>query len=861
MKITLPEFSMVVLIGASGSGKSTFARRHFKPTEVLSSDFFRGVIADDETDQSASGDAFEILHLLLNKRLARGQLTVIDATNVQVESRKTLLNIARQHNATATAIVFDLGEDTCHARNQTRPDRRFGPHVVRRQSQQLRHSVGRLRDEGFRGIHIVSTVEQVNMLTIERTPLLVNRSTDHGPFDIIGDIHGCLTELRSLMMVLGYHFVEKQDSDDRPTWTITHPQGRKPVFLGDLVDRGPDSPGVLRLVMGMVEVGTGLCVPGNHDAKLLKKLMGRDVNISHGLALTLEQLDQEPIAFRERVRRFIDSLPSHLVLDGGKLVVAHAGMKEDLQGRMSGRVRDFALYGETTGETDEFGLPIRFNWAGHYRGRAAVVYGHTPIAKPEWLNRTMCVDTGCVYGGMLSALRYPESELISVNAEKQYCEAKRPFLPPTEEPGTPSPELTAQQQADDVLDLADVTGHRIIPTRWSGNVTIREGQAAAALEVMSRFAANPRWLIYLPPTMSPCESSSEPGYLEYPTQAFGYYRYEEVDRVICEQKHMGSRAIVIVGRDEDAIRRAFGITNEGVGICYTRTGRRFFDNATMETEFIDRIRTALTNANFWERFQTDWFCFDGELMPWSAKAQQLLTWQYAPTGASGLAAFTALEPLLAMAPNTSEEFIQLRNHFQAKGACVRQYVESYRRYCWPVKSVDELQYAPFHMLASEGKVYIDQDHIWHMTTLAELAGNGSGLIRATPYRIVELNNDASEADALKWWLELTESGGEGMVVKPLEWGRRGKRGLVQPAVKVRGREYLRIIYGPEYTLDEHLTRLRSRALGGKRSLAVREFALGIEGLERFVRREPLRKVHECGFGVLAMESEPIDPRL
>ena len=157
-----------------------------------------------------------------------------------------------------------------------------------------------------------------------------------------------------------------------------HPD-RRAIFVGDLVDRGPDTPGVLRLVMGMVNAGTALCVSGNHEAKLDKALQGRNVRLNHGLPETMEQLAGEPEAFRAEVARFIDGLISHYVLDGGRLVVAHAGLIERYQGRASGRVREFCLYGQTTGETDEYGLPIRYPWAQEYRGRAMVVYGHTPV--------------------------------------------------------------------------------------------------------------------------------------------------------------------------------------------------------------------------------------------------------------------------------------------------------------------------------------------------------------------------------------------------------------------------------------------------------------------------------------------------
>jgi protein phosphatase len=546
------------------------------------------------------------------------------------------------------------------------------------------------------------------------------------------------------------------------------------------------------------------------------------------------------------------------VLDGGDLVVAHAGLKEEMQGRGSAKVRDFALYGETTGETDEFGLPVRLNWAAEYRGKAAVVYGHTPVAEPEWLNRTINIDTGCVFGGKLTALRYPERELVSVPARRTYYEPARPFLPVDT---APAPELTAQQSHDELLDIEDVLGKRIISTRLHRTVTIREENATAALEVMSRFAANPKWLIYLPPTMSPSETTQREGYLEYPAEAFAYYRHEGAGAVVCEQKHMGSRAVVIVCRDEDAARTRFGVAGEGIGICYTRTGRRFFTDPPLERAFLGRVQNAASEAGLWDALASDWLCLDCELMPWSLKAQELLRQQYAPAGAAARAAIPQAVSLLKGGVARNPELRGVLDDYEERLDLTERYVNAYRRYCWPVKSLDDIRLAPFHLLASEGHVHADQDHIWHMELLGRLCQSDPQFLIATPWRMVDLSNAESEAEATAWWESLTEAGGEGMVVKPQSFVHKGRRDLAQPAVKCRGREYLRIIYGPEYTRDVNLVRLRQRGLAGKRSLAVREFALGIESLERFVRKEPLRRVHECVFGVLALESEPVDPRL
>jgi protein phosphatase len=854
--LTIPELALVVMIGASGSGKSTLARRLFRATEVLSSDFCRGLVSDDENDQAATNDAFEVLHFIASRRLAAGRLTVVDATNVQRESRAPLVALARKYHCLPVAIVLDVEEEICRERNRQRPDRHFGPHVVRQQCQQLQRSIRGLQREGFRHVFVLSAPEEIETAVVERQPLWNNRKQDHGPFDIIGDVHGCGDELEQLLERLGY----ARDEQDVPH----HPGGRKAVFVGDLGDRGPRILDTFRLVKKMVEAGSALCVPGNHDMKLLKKLRGKDVQVSHGLEKTLAEIallpEEKRAAWSAGLAEFLDRLVSHYVLDDGRLVVAHAGMKEEMQGRGSGKVRDFALYGETTGETDEFGLPVRYNWAAEYRGRARVVYGHTPVPEPQWLNHTINIDTGCVFGGKLTALRYPEMELVSVAAAAVYSVPARPFLPDT------GPALSAQQQHDDLLNIEDVLGKRIISTRLHHNVTIREENGIAALEVMSRFSANPKWLIYLPPTMSPCATSEQPGLLEHPAEAFGYFRQEGVPQVICEQKHMGSRAVVIVCRDEETAQKRFGVIGEGAGICYTRTGRRFFEDRALEAELLERVRSAMEKSGFWEEFGTGWACLDCELMPWSAKAQELLRSQYAAVGAAGESAMAEAVMALERAATRGEQAIDagqgnLLERYRARREMMGDYVRAYRQYCWEVRSLADFRLAPFHLLATEGKVYAEREHVWHMETIKRLCDAEGSLLLATPYRVVDVTSAESQAEAVRWWEALTGAGGEGMVVKPWTFVMKGARGLVQPAVKCRGLEYLRIIYGPEYTAPEHLLRLRSRGLGAKRSLALREFALGVESLERFVRQEPLTRVHECVFGVLALESEPVDPRL
>jgi polynucleotide kinase-phosphatase len=853
-KLPIPALSLVVLVGPSGSGKSTFARAHFKSTEVLSSDAFRAMVRDDELRLDATQDAFEVLHLVARRRLAAGLLTVVDATNVHAEDRKQLVELARSMHVLPVAIVLDVDVDLCIARNDTRPDRPNSAHWVRRQHSALRRSIGRgsrtLEAEGFRYVHRLFGPDEIAAAQFERQRLWSDRRDERGPFDCIGDVHGCFDELCALLDRLGYEHVDG---------TRRHPAGRRALFLGDIVDRGPASLACLDLVRGMVAAGSAFCVPGNHDVKLVRALLGKKVRVGHGLEQTLAEFealaeDERRVA-RAQAIEFIDGLVSHLVLDGGRLVAAHAGMPKDMQGRASGPVREFALYGQTNGEIDEYGLPVRHDWAAEYRGEATVVYGHTPVVEAEWINRTICLDTGCVFGGKLTALRYPEMELVDVPAAREYYAPIRPPAPPR------ASGRGAQAELDDVLDLGDITGKRIVATRLMPAVAIRGEEAAAALEVMSRYAADPRWVIHLPPTMSPSETSAQEGFLEHPREALEYFAKRGVASVVCEEKHMGSRAIVVVARDAETARRRFGVTDGSDGAVLTRTGRRFFDDGELQRALLERIRGAASRAGFWERFPGDWLCLDGELMPWSAKAQELLRRQYA---AVGRAASDSLADALAAAQAAQARGIDaaaLVERLGTRRAAASDMVAAYRRYCWDVASIDDYRFAPFHLLAAEGTLFTDRDHAWHMATLAELAAADGRVVMATNWRRVELADPAQVDAAIAWWCELTERGGEGMVVKPLDFVTRDAHSLVQPAVKCRGREYLRIIYGPEYTLPEHLERLRKRGLNAKRSLALREFALGLEALERFVRREPLRRVHECVFGVLALESDPIDPRL
>ncbi len=339
-----------------------------------------------------------------------------------------------------------------------------------------------MKKEGIRFVYVLESEEEIDGAQIVRTKLWNNKKDDPGPFNIIGDIHGCFDELMLLLRKLGY--AEDAEAGMR------HPEGRKAVFLGNLCDRGPKNAETLRLVMAMVRSGNALAVSGNHDVKLARYLSGKSIRQNHGIVLTIAELEQEDAPFREKVRDFLDGPVSHYVLNHGNLAFSHAGLKEEYVGRGSRAVRNFCLYGETTDETDECGLPVRLGWASDYRGKTEIVYGHTPQPEVQAVNRTVCIDTGCIFGGKLTAYRYPEKEIVDVDALQQYCEPAKPLVPETRSEGN-------------MLSVTDVQGKLHLSTALMPSLSVPEENAAAALEVMSRFAADPRWLIYLPPTMSP----------------------------------------------------------------------------------------------------------------------------------------------------------------------------------------------------------------------------------------------------------------------------------------------------------------------------------------------------------------------
>lgn len=417
--LDIPEFCLVAILGPVCVGKRAFAAAHFTADEIVSSSRRRAL-------ERAPADTVTWLQDTVDARLAARILTAVVVDEPVEQVRNALIRIAKAHSAQLRWIAFDVTMSDCLDAASIDPDEGTLAARMRRQRAALQKSLTRLGESRHhKRMIVLDSRAAVEGLKVTRHRLITDHRDLHGPFDIVGDVHGCLDELLELLDELGYDVQSRADGAwelDAPPATGVESARRRLVFVGDLIDRGPSPVACLRLAMDAVDAGVALMVPGNHEAKLRRALGGSKVKMSHGFESTWREIQAASPGFRARTERFLSELPPHLVLDDGRLVIAHAGLEEALHNRVGGRSISFALFGKTTGKTDTLGFPIRLDWAKDYRGEATVVYGHTPSMRAKWVNNTICIDTGCVFGNRLTSLRYPERELVQVEAHETYVD-------------------------------------------------------------------------------------------------------------------------------------------------------------------------------------------------------------------------------------------------------------------------------------------------------------------------------------------------------------------------------------------------------------------------------------------------------
>lgn len=863
MRIGLPHGGIVLLIGPSNSGKSTLLKRLIEEgqiltSEVVSSDDFRILVSDREfidwrnrpQDEAAglmdeyqeiSTEAFAMMDRVIEARCRLNKLVVVDATHLRSDDRKKYITLAEKNNVPIQAIVFDMPERVLTDRDENRDNPR-GKRRIKQQYQIFRNEKRFIKKEGFTSVYTLKDTEEVEVFRHDN-PIEID--LDNG-IDIIGDVHGCFDELIELLVKLGY--AENEEG------LYVHPDGRKFVSVGDVMSRGPASLETMRFFLKHVKNERAWMIDSNHGWKIARWLDGRQVVLSHGDEKVEEEFriyaEQEGTGRADELKRqlkeFLLAAPSHYVFKKNgvaTLVCAHAGIRDEFIGKQSEAISDFCRYGDTAG-FDAKGKPVRNDWTVGHQNRFLIVWGHDPKPKPMLINNTINIDQGAVFGGELTAYRYPERDFVSVKAKADHSGTKDNPLVDWEKNRLNPPNIGKF-----------INGYSVL-TDQLGEIRIPQELVKPAIDAVSHYTIPIEQLIYIPPTMSPTpKPSALPEYLEHPKEAIDYFRSNGIQTMIAERKHMGSRGILFLFKDKAVAAKHTGI--ESLGTIYTRTGKRFFDSET-EAQMLLQLNEELTQINYFDEHKTDYVLLDAEIMPWNLKAKELISSQYAHVAENAVLDRTLLKEKLAAALPENSELQPWLDEYAGKLENAKDFQQVFQKYCWNIDSKNAIQIAPFHVLAHSNQTFFDKSHTWHMEMNRQLASQ-SDLFVETEYKII--TDEASEEEVIQWWKEITEDGHEGIIIKPEFYIARNKGKLLQPAIKVRGQRYLSIIYGMDYLEPKNLERLKNRNTGKKQKLALKEFALGLEGLTRYVNGETIERVHECTLGALALESDPVDPRL
>ncbi len=863
MKITIPYSGLVLLVGVSNSGKTTLLNKWMEekkilPSEVISSDKYRIIVGDkefigwaerpkDEADslmdeyKSISAEAFNMIDHVVEARCRLNKVTFIDATHLYPDDRKKYIALAKKHNVPAIAVVMDAPQENLFERDEQRENPR-GKKRVKQQIQTFKREKRFIKKDGFTAVYFTDGQEEIEIVR-RNNPLLIDVGDG---IDIVGDIHGCYDEMIAILTKLGY---EKNDED-----LFVHSKGRIFLSLGDVMSRGPESLQTMLFFQRHVEKGLAYMIDSNHGWKIARWLDGRNVTLHHGdekveaefAEYEVRYGTERTLAMKRSLKEFLLQAPSHYVVmkNGVRVAVCtHAGIRDEFIGKQSPEVQDFCRYGDTDG-FNEHGKPMRKDWTVHHQGSALIIWGHDPKPQPLVINNTVNIDQGVVFGGKLTAYRFPEKEFVSVNAMHDYLDA------------ADNPLTVWQEKRLDPPNIGKFINGYSVLTEQLGEVKIHQDIVKSAIDTVSHYTVPIEQLLYIPPTMSPTPVvSSEPGYLEHPKEAIEYYRSHAVQTMIAEKKHMGSRAVLMLFKDVESAKQAVG--SETLGIIYTRTGRRFFDKST-ENEIVLKLNEELTNKGYFEKYKTDYVLLDAEIMPWNLKAKELISGQYAHVAENAILDRSKLKEKLEPVAGDNEDLNKWLEEVGKGLMNAKVFKEVFQKYCWDAEGTKAIQIAPFHVLAHSNETFFDKPHTWHME-MNKFFAEESALFVQTEYRII--SDEVTAQEVIAWWEEMTAEGHEGIVIKPEFFIASNKGKLLQPAIKVRGRKYLNIIYGMDYVLEDNLERLKKRNAGKKQKLALKEFALGIEGIRRFVDGESIERVHECVLATLALESDPVDPRL
>jgi polynucleotide kinase-phosphatase len=880
--IKLKHNEILILSGTSSSGKSTLASAHFKSSQVLSSDFFRTMVSDEsvtkkmpekvDVDQDyerferiifqeykkISEDAFDLLKETLKKRAKNNRLTVIDATSLYAEDIQAYAKIAKENHVPISIVFLNIPYKQVIENDAKRENAR-GNQRIKRQQQLLKRLMNQkksLDKAGIREIYDIQSLDNVH-IEIENPQNII--SIDKG-IDIIGDGHGLLQTRIQLFKKAGY--VLGEDG------LFRHPNGRKIVYVNDETSRGFLSsdeikygryPSIAMMVSMKehVEANLAYAVDSNHNYKIWRWLEGRNVTLAHGDEKVEEEFEafaqefgeEKTLLLKKELAAFLKSLPSHVIIeDRGfhRAVVTHAGIKDDMIGKFSREIRDFCRFGPTDGLEDS-GKPKRLDWTKEHKNGQLIIWGHEPHPNVTLENDTINVDTGGFCGHYLSMLRYPEMDILQEKNDISFVEDEN------------NPILKQKKKRFEFPNLSRLLYGFDLQTSFG---TFRAGakNVQSVIESVSTRMAPFEEVFYVPPTMSPTpKTSSLDDFLEHPQEAFDYYKNQGITRLVCEKKHMGSRAYITLFKNKQVGERYFN--RPSLGSILSRNNIKFFKK---EEEEIVLTKLNEDLQPYFDEMNTDLLVIDAEILPWNLKASGLITKQYGLTSNAAIhKRKTHVERLLSFQEtrsiNIQDEIDQAKHLLEN----AEKFHKAFTYYCWDndVRKLEGIKIAPFHILAFSHKTNFDENHVWHMVQgirLAEL----SDLMMQTEHKVLDLNDEHAVKEITRWWLEMTAEGHEGMVIKPLDFiSYNQHEDIIQPAIKVRGREYLRIIYGMDYLDEENLSIIKKRSASKKMKNALNEFKLSMESIQRFIDQESISRIHECVVASLSYENEKLDPRL
>lgn len=847
MEIRIPFNCLCILVGPSGSGKSHFANKYFPSASIVSSDGCRKLlitgnhkeVCEEQSLQKYSDGAFILFRNWIRGRLRHNLLTVADATNLIDKSRQELEEIAKEEHVPYIYIVFNTKMDECISNDSKRPFP-VGETVIKRQYSNFKRSFRFLKNADR---STVLTPEDLQDITIKFTQRNLEIAQKY--VDIIGDIHGCREEFLELLEKLGY--VKGEDNLYR------HPEGRVFVSVGDVIDRGPYAFECLEFMRQHVEAGLAYMVKGNHENKLGRFLSGHPVKINNGLQMTIDQI---PEGYDKSVMKkflYSQTLPYYIfkMPDDSPFVITHAAFKNEFLGKIDKSIEEYCCYGPTEGLNEE-GYPIRIPWEKDYYG-IPVVYGHIcrDDLEPNVFKNTYGIDTGCVFGGKLTSLRLPEKEIVSVPAKKSYYEKHGPktsVVIPVIQNLLDTQKLRVQFQ-DKEFDL------RIA----------RRSEMERAIYNLTTKTISPDKIVWFAPTMSPGPASNLEGYMEDPitTAKWMFEHSEPGTKLIAELKHMGSRGVWSFTK----------VDNEWQMECWTKNGFNMFDGNLKEKvrekmiPFINKIEEKLG--------PTDFICLDSEVMPWNLKGAGLVEESFFLVASSGhltksyaSEAYSKLIGRMKDCPEIVEQSVGASLDFQERAENFLKFNKVVENYCWEFSDANDVSTAFFALLAYGNKTGAEifktnEEMVAFLNsifTTGDSLGMDSFTIPTTCF-IIE-NTEESLNTLFDYWIKFCNAGDEGFVLKYNNLDQWSNNDFPQQMLKVRGQEYLRIIYGPQYLREDILHKLKSnRSIKNKMRTAWAETLLANTALKKYLEKKPFEDYHSYIVCAAASEFLKIDPRL